>query len=279
MENVIIDAHQHFWKFDPGRDTWITEPMHVLRKDYLPDDLGIVFRQNKIHGSIVVQANSSVNENRFLLDLAGKHPFILGVVGWVDLTSEDLEEQMKYYKQFPLLKGFRHLLQGEEQRDMMLNFEFQRGISLLEKYGFSFDLLILPDQLGFAERLVAAFPDQRFVIDHLAKPQIKHGIISEWRIALKKFASFQNVYCKISGMVTEADTEFWENEDFRPYIDTVLDVFGTRRIMFGSDWPVCLQAGKYEEVKNITDNYFSSFSISEQSDFLGNNAIEFYRLN
>ncbi|HEY4935040.1 MAG TPA: amidohydrolase family protein, partial [Puia sp.] len=276
MQYPIIDAHQHFWKFDPLRDSWITEEMLVLRKDYLPDEIETVFKQNHISGSVVVQADASENENRFLLELAVHYPFIRAIVGWIDLQSEGLEGKLKYYQQFPVLKGFRYLLQGEKQRDSMLNPEFQKGIGLLNRYGFSFDLLILPDQIGFTEKLVAAFPDQRFVIDHLAKPYIKNGIISEWKYAIKRFAQFQNVYCKISGMVTEADFEYWEKDDFLPYIDTVLETFGTKRIMFGSDWPVCLQAGTYAEMKQITRDYFNSFSISEQSDFFGDNAVDFY---
>jgi L-fuconolactonase len=279
MSYPIIDAHQHFWKFDPRRDSWITEEMKILQKNYLPTDAEIIFKQNHIIGSIAVQADSSENENQFLLELANHYPFIRGVVGWIDLQSEGLEERLKYYQKFPILKGFRHLLQGEKQRDFMLNPGFQKGIGLLDKYGFSFDLLILQDQIGFTEKLAGAFPDQRFVIDHLAKPYIKNGMIAEWRIAMKRFAPLKNVYCKISGMVTEADFEFWEKDDFLPYINTVLETFGTKRIMFGSDWPVCLQAGTYDEVKQITDEYFKSFSYSEQSDFFGGNAISFYMLN
>jgi L-fuconolactonase len=279
MHTPTIDAHQHFWKFNPERDSWITEEMQILRQDYLPGDIETKYKQNQIRGSVVVQAHASESENRFLLDLTDKYPFILGMVGWIDMISENLEERLNYYKQFPILKGFRQLLQGAKQRDMMLNSSFQKGIGLLKKYGFSFDLLILPDQLGFTEKLVAAFPEQRFVIDHLAKPEIKNGIISDWRIAIEKFVPFDNVYCKISGMVTEADLEFWEKEDFHPYIDTVLEAFGSKRIMFGSDWPVCLQAGTFEEVKDITDEYFKSFSFDEKSDFFGNNAIDFYKLN
>lgn len=279
MHHPIIDAHQHFWKYNPGRDIWITEEMQILRRDYLPPEIETSYRQNHITGSVVVQADPSENENQFLLDLADKYSFILGVVGWVDLLSRELEERLNYYKLFPKMKGFRYLLQGVKQRDMMLNPEFQKAIGLLNSYGFSFDLLVLADQLGFTEKLVAAFPEQRFVIDHLAKPQIKSGFISEWKIALKKFATFPNVYCKISGMVTEADLEFWEKEDFLPYMDAVLEVFGTKRIMFGSDWPVCLRAGTLDEVKSITDDYFSSFSVNERSDFFGYNAMDFYKLN
>jgi L-fuconolactonase len=160
----------------------------------------------------------------------------------------------------------------------MLNPDFRKGIGLLNKYGFSFDLLILPDQLGYAEQLVAAFPEQRFVIDHMAKPQIKQGVIAEWKQAIRRFAPYKHVHCKISGLVNEADWEYWEHEDFRPYIDTVVDTFGTKRIMFGSDWPVCLLAAAYDQVKEIAEDYFYSFTIAEQADFFGNNARSFYNL-
>jgi L-fuconolactonase len=278
MYYPIIDAHQHFWKYNPQRDGWITEDMRILKKDYLPADVEILFKQNQISGSVLVQADPSENENRFMLDLAGNHSFIRGVVGWIDLQSPELDERLEYYRQFPLMKGFRNLLQGESQRDSMLNPAFQQGIGKLNKYGFSYDLLILPDQLGFAESLTTAFPDQRFVIDHMAKPWIKKGMISEWKTAIRKFANLEQVYCKISGLVNEADWEFWEIEDFRPYMDVVIETFGTKRILFGSDWPVCLLAAAYDEVKEIAEDYFYSFSISEQADFFGTNALNFYQL-
>jgi L-fuconolactonase len=207
-----------------------------------------------------------------------QNPFVLGVVGWIDLLSEHLEEKLKEYQQFPRMKGFRWLLQGEKQRDIMLSAEFRRGIGLLNQYGFSFDLLILSDQLGYAEQLVADFPEQRFVIDHMAKPKIKQGVISEWKQAIRRFAPYKQVYCKISGLVNEADWEYWEHEDFRPYIDSVVDTFGTKRIMFGSDWPVCLLAATYDQVKDIAEDYFYSFTTDEQADFFGNNAKNFYKL-
>ena len=195
------------------------------------------------------------------------------------LPDARVEEKLDWYRQFPLIKGFRHLLQGERQRDMMLNPAFKKGIGHLGQYGFSFDLLILPDQLEYAEHLVAAFPEQRFVIDHMAKPPVKQGMISEWRRAIRKFAPHQQVYCKISGLVTEADWAFWEEEDFRPYMDVILDTFGTNRIMFGSDWPVCLLAATYDQVKEIADDYFDTFTATERADFFGNNAKRFYQLD
>jgi L-fuconolactonase len=274
----VIDAHHHFWTFDPIRDAWITEEMQVLRTDYLPVHLEAVYKRKGISGSVLVQTNASEYENLFLLKLAEQNPFIQGVVGWIDLLDEQLEEKLADYQQYPLMKGFRHLLQGEEQRDMMLNQEFQRGIGLLNQYGFSFDLLVLPDQLGYTERLVAAFPEQRFVIDHMAKPHIRQGIIAEWKQSIKRFTAYKHVYCKISGLVNEADWEYWEHEDFRPYIDAVVETFGTKRIMFGSDWPVCLLAATYDQVKDIAEDYFYSFTTTEQADFFGNNARDFYQL-
>jgi L-fuconolactonase len=279
MQYPIIDAHQHFWKFDPVRDRWITDEMKDLQRDWLPVDVENIFRENHVTGSVVVQADPSENENDFLLDLADQYSFIRGVVGWIDLRSERIEEKLKYYSQFSRMKGFRNLLQGEKQRDSMLDPAFQRGISLLNKYGFSYDLLILPDQLGHAQKLVAAFPDQRFIIDHLAKPPIRQGIISDWKSNMGKFAQYQNVYCKISGMVNEADWKYWEEKDFRPYMDTAVETFGTKRLIFGSDWPVCLLAASYDEVKRIADNYFNSFTIAEQADFFELNALAFYRLS
>jgi L-fuconolactonase len=279
MEYPIIDAHQHFWNFDPERDRWITDEMKDLQRDWLPADIENIFRANHVAGSVVVQADPSENENDFLLDLADQYSFIKGVVGWIDLKSDRIEEKLKYYRQFSRMKGFRNLLQGEKRRDSMLDPDFQRGIRLLNKYGFSYDLLILPDQLEYAEKLVSAFPDQRFIIDHLAKPLIRKGIISDWKSGMEKFAGYQNVYCKISGMVNEADWKYWEETDFRPYLDAVVEAFGTKRLIFGSDWPVCLLAAAYDEVKRIASNYFNSFSISEQSDFFGLNAQGFYQLS
>jgi L-fuconolactonase len=279
MQYPIIDAHQHFWNFDPVKDRWITDEMKDLRRDWLPADVENIFKENQIAASVVVQADPSENENDYLLDLADQYSFIKGVVGWLDLKSERIEEKLKYYRQFSRMKGFRNLLQGEKQRDCMLDPDFQRGISLLNKYGFSYDLLILPDQLEYAEKLVAAFPDQRFVIDHLAKPPIRKGVTADWKSGMKKFAGYQNVYCKISGMVNEADWKYWEDTDFRPYMDAVVETFGTRRLIFGSDWPVCLLAAAYDEVKRIVTNYFNSFSIAEQADFFGLNAQRFYQLS
>jgi L-fuconolactonase len=207
-----------------------------------------------------------------------QHYFIKGVVGWVDLQSHTVEERLAHYSGFKKLKGFRHILQGEPNRALMLEPAFQRGISLLKKYGFTYDVLVLPDQLKFTEEFVSAFPDQPFVIDHLAKPNIKDKEIDAWKSDMKKIAVHENVYCKISGMVTETDWNQHKQDDFIPYMDAIVELFGTKRIMYGSDWPVCLLAASYEGTMGIVKEYFSTFSQAEQAAFFGGNAVTFYKL-
>jgi len=274
-----IDAHQHFWKFDPIRDSWITDDMKVIQKDFSPADLKPVLKAARMDGCIAVQVDQSEDDNDFLLDHAARHDFIKGVVGWVDLQSPLVEERLSHYQRYPKMKGFRHILQGEKDRALMLKPAFKRGIGLLQQFGYTYDILIYPDQLGYARDFTAAFPDQPFVIDHIAKPYIKDKkIIDEWKAAIKAVAAHGNVYCKISGMVTEADWKNWKKEDFRPYLDTILKAFGTARVFFGSDWPVCLVAASYSQMLEIVEDYFSSFSKNEQAAFFGGNAMKFYNL-
>jgi L-fuconolactonase len=273
-----IDAHQHFWKFDPVRDNWITEDMSRIRKDFLPGDLEPVLKENGFDGCVVVQSDQSEEENHFQLANAEKFDFIKGVVGWVDLQHDKVEARLEYFSQFRKLKGFRHVLQGEPQRDLMLNENFKRGIGLLSKYQFTYDILIFPDQLKFSEQLVSFFPDQKFVVDHLAKPYIKSGEIAGWKKDIEAIAKHPNVYCKVSGFVTEADWTHWKREDFIPYFESVTEAFGIDRIMFGSDWPVCLVSAEYREVVDIVQEYFSSYSLGEQQKLFGGNAIHFYNL-
>lgn len=273
-----IDAHQHFWQFDPVRDGWITEDMHPIRRDFLPHDLAPILRQNGFDGCVTVQSDSSEAENEFQLHHAAENTFIKGVVGWVDLQAGDLERRLTYYSRFPKMKGFRHVLQGEADRALMLQPAFLRGISKLAAYGFTYDILIYPDQLQYVPALATSFPQQRFVIDHLAKPHIKKGDIAGWRGDVTQVATYENVYCKISGMVTEADWQHWKKEDFRPCLDAVVEGFGIHRILFGSDWPVCLVAGGYERMLEIVQDYFSPFSRHEQDLFFGGNAVKFYNL-
>jgi L-fuconolactonase len=274
-----IDSHQHFWKFDPIRDSWITDDMALIQRDFFPEDLEPVLKDNGIDGCVIVQSDQSEEENHFQLKNAANHKFIKGVVGWVDLLSADVEQRLEYYSQFKKLKGFRHVLQGEPQRDFMLRPDFLNGISLLNKYNFTYDILVFPDQLKFTNEMVAKFPEQKFVLDHIAKPHIKDKVLTDWDANINTLGKFENVFCKISGMVTETNWNNWRPEEFDPYIDVVVKAFGTDRIMFGSDWPVCKVAATYEEVYGIAKNYFSGYSKSEKDNIFGENAIKFYSLS
>lgn len=273
-----IDSHQHFWKYDPVRDSWIDETMSVIQKDFFPEDLEPVLKANGIDGCVVVQSDQSENENHFQIANADKHDFVKGIVGWVDLSAVNVQERLEYFAQFKKLKGFRHVLQGEPQRDFMLRPDFLNGISLLNKYNYTYDILVFPDQLKFVKQFVQKFPDHRFVIDHIAKPYIKDNIIEGWQDDMRAIAEHKNVFCKISGMVTEAKWDSWTKSAFHPYMDVVVNAFGTDRVMFGSDWPVCLVAAEYGEVLDIVKDYFSGHSDVEREKVFGGNAIEFYNL-
>ncbi len=274
---MIIDAHQHFWHYHPVQHEWIDDTMAVIRKDFLPADLRHVLQENNIDGCIAVQADQSETETNFLIDLANENNFIKGVVGWVDVRAENIAERLAYYKQLNIVKGFRHVLQGEEP-SFMLQPAFLRGIAALKDFNFTYDILIFPKHLPAAIELVQQNPNQQFVIDHIAKPYIKAGLIDEWKTDIQAIAQFENVHCKISGMVTEADYYSWKLADFTPYLDAVVKAFGTKRIMFGSDWPVCLVAASYQQMLHIVQQYFSTFSLTEQQDFFGNNAASFYHV-
>jgi L-fuconolactonase len=229
-------------------------------------------------GCVAVQADQSEAENTFLLQLSKQHPFVEGIVGWVDLRATNVEERLRYYRQFPEMKGFRHVLHDEAQRDFMLRPDFMRGISQLKKYGYTYDILIFTDQLAYTLDFVKAFPEQAFIIDHIAKPLIKQQIVGEWADYMVKIASFDHVFCKISGLVTEADWQGWKKEDFTAYLDIVVEAFGTDRIVYGSDWPVCQLAASYQAQFDIVKDYFSTFSKTEQDKFFGENAVRFYGL-
>jgi L-fuconolactonase len=276
---IKIDSHQHFWKFDPVRDSWIDDTMLAIRRDFLPEDLEPILNKNDFSGCVAVQADQSTVENEFLLTHAHQHDFIKGVVGWVDFRARDIKDQLAYYSQFKKLKGFRHVLQGEPDRALMLNPEFMNGISALNTFDFTYDILIFPDQLGFTNQFVKAFPQQRFVIDHIAKPDIKQKNIDKWKRGIKALAKNANVWCKVSGIATEADWNNWLLSDFDPYLDVIFNAFGTKRLMFGSDWPVCNVAGGYQQMLAIVKNYTAKLSADEQARFWGLNAIDFYKLN
>ena len=274
-----IDSHQHFWKYEESMSDWITADMAVLRRDFMPEDLEPLLKESDIDGCVVVQVNQSQEENLFQLTSALSNDFIKGVVGWVNLQATDIAEQLEELSKHVKLKGFRHILQGEQDRALMLKPKFLNGIKALDKQGFTYDILIYPDQLMYVPELVSQFPDQRFVIDHIAKPEIKTRNIDDWAAGIKALQKYDNLFCKVSGMVTEADWSGWKPEDFDPYLDIVFETFGARRVMFGSDWPVCLPAGKYKDVVSLAGNYIEKLTTNEQSLFWGGNAMEFYNLN
>ena len=275
---MTIDSHQHFWKYNPVKHSWINEQMSVIRRDYLPSDLKPVYAKNGVDGCVAVQADQTLAETDFLLELAHNNAFIKGVVGWVDLRSPDVDQDLEKYAKDRNLKGYRHIVQEEADHNFLLRPDFLRGISKLEQYGAVYDILIYPHQLGATLEFVKKFPNQKFVIDHIAKPYIKDGFYDGWAAMMKEVAKHENVYCKISGMITEADFKSWTPEQIHPYLLLTLEAFGPERCMYGSDWPVCLVAGTYTQVKELTTNFISSLSTAEQAAIMGLNAVEFYNL-
>jgi L-fuconolactonase len=272
-----IDAHQPFWKFYPSTGSRIDEGIKYLRWDYFPKD-SLRLPGNSFEGCVAVQTDQSEKETDFLIALAKHHHFIKGIVGWVDLQAEDILERLEWYKSFSILKGFRHLLQDESMRDLMIQAPFKRGIAALGRYGFTYDLLVFPDQLTYSAQLSASFPDQKFVLDLMGWPQPDGGKIAAWRRDMRSLASNKNVYCKISGMITGMTgiAPIWKG--LRVYIDEIVNAFGMDRLMYGSDWPICQVASSYEAVTQTVQEYFSTFSKEEQELFFIWNAVNFYNL-
>ena len=275
---MVIDSHQHFWEYDPVRYAWIDDSMKVLQKDFLPADLGPILKDNKVDGCVAVQADQSEAETEFLLRMAGENDFIKGVVGWVDLRADNIADRLAYFSQDKKLKGIRHIVQEEPDPEFMLRKDFQNGIGHLARFGLTYDILVYPNQLAAAVLLTRAFPDQKFVLDHIAKPRISEGLDSEWVHHIKELALNANVSCKVSGMVTETRNFKWQQEDFSPFIEMVLDAFGWQRLLYGSDWPVCLLGGSYKEVLTIVKDYMDKLPEKEKAGIMGLNAINFYSL-
>lgn len=273
-----IDAHQHFWQYNAKEYAWIGPGMEILKKDHLPVNLTPYLAEADIDGTVAVQARQTLTETEWLLELAEQHPFIKGVVGWVDLRSPKLSEQLELFCEDPKFCGVRHLVQDEPDDQFMLGEDFIRGLELLAKFDLTYDILIFPWHLPVACELVQKFPDHRFVLDHIAKPSIADGLVTPWDIDIQRLAAYPNVFCKVSGMVTEADWRQWQPVDFRPYLDVVFDAFGSKRIMFGSDWPVCTLAGTYAEVFGLIADYVGQLSEVEQADILGDTAKRCYGL-
>lgn len=273
-----IDAHQHFWQYTPANHNWITAEMAVLQRDYLPEHLQPELQKAGFAGCVAVQAAQTEAETEFLLRLAAAHPFIKGVVGWVDLRAAHAADRLAYFAQNPLFKGVRHIVQSEPDDNFLLQPDFLRGIFLLQSLNLTYDILIYPRHLPVTTTFVARFPNQKFVLDHLAKPFIKAGRLQPWASDLKKLARYPQVYGKLSGLVTEADWQHWQPTDLIPYLETALEAFGPDRLLIGSDWPVCCLAAAYQPVMQAVQEYITSLSLAEQANILGYNAVRFYNL-
>jgi L-fuconolactonase len=277
VDNMIrLDAHQHFWKYNPAEYAWIGEAMPNLKRDFLPKDLQPLLLQQHFDGSIAVQARQSLDETTWLIDHAEQHTFIRGVVGWIDLCSPRVRDQLEPLAKRPKLLGVRHVVQDEPDDQFMMRPDFRRGIGELATFGLVYDVLIYPRQLPAAVELVHAFPEQTFVLDHIAKPPIAHGQLDPWSRDLRRLARFPNVSCKLSGMVTEASWNHWKIDDFKPYLDVVFGAFGPSRLMIGSDWPVCTLAADYSAALGIVHHFIRNLPPSERDGILGGNCARIY---
>ncbi|MCX6218044.1 amidohydrolase family protein [Spirosoma sp.] len=274
---MTIDAHQHFWHFDPVRDSWITDDMANIQRDFLPADLEPVLKENGIDGCVAVQASQSEEETMFLVRMAQTYDIVRGVVGWVDLQSDQLPERLQALSQHQEIKGYRHVAQAEPD-DFLARPAVMDGIRQLADFGLTYDILIYPTQLKAALQLVRSVPNVNFVIDHLAKPYIQKKEISRWSNFMAEIAKNKHVSCKLSGMVTEADWHNWSKKDFFPYLDVVFENFGPDRLMFGSDWPVCLVAANYTQVRTLVDEYVVNWGEEVRAKVFGANAVSFYKL-
>ncbi len=273
-----LDAHQHFWRYSAAEYGWIDDAMASLRRDFCPSDLKPLLDSNGFGGSIAVQARQTLAETDWLLDLAEANAFIRGVVGWVDLRSSDVRADLERLAGRKKLVGMRHVVQAEPDREFLLREDFQRGIGLLEEFGLAYDLLLYPKHLEAAERLVRAFPRQRFVLDHIAKPVIRAGLVEPWARDLRALAKHENVTCKLSGMVTEARWGAGTPADFAPYLDVVLEAFGAERVMIGSDWPVCTVSADYAATMGIVTGYIAQLTESERAAVMGGTCARAYGL-
>lgn len=274
-----LDAHQHFWRYDPVEYGWISEAMPGLRHDFLPPDLKPLLAASGFDGCIAVQARRSLDETQFLLDLARQYNFVRGVVGWVELCAPNVEEQLARFSSEAKFSGVRHVVQDEPDERFLLRDDFQRGIRTLAQFDLAYDVLIFPRQLPAAIDFVRSFPNQRFVLDHIAKPPIAEAVLEPWAKQIRELARIENLSCKLSGMVTEAKWAQWRAEDFHPYLDVVLESFGPQRLMIGSDWPVCTLAAGYGSAMQIVIEYIARLSQPEQNAILGENCARFYRIS
>jgi L-fuconolactonase len=273
-----IDSHQHFWQYSAAEYGWIDDAMAALRRDFLPADLRREMVGAAVDASVAVQARQTLDETQWLLQLADAHPFVAGVIGWVDLQADDAAEQLDRFVGHPKFLGVRHVVQGEPDDRFMLRPAFCRGISLLEDRDLTYDILIYPKHLAAAAELVSRFERQRFVLDHLAKPNIRAGEIREWEKGIRALAECPTVFCKLSGLVTEADWMRWTRDDIQPYLDIAFECFGAHRLLVGSDWPVCTVAGDYGRTVSLVDDYLTDRSAGDRNAVMGGNAARLWRL-
>lgn len=277
-----IDTHVHFWEYDALKDAWITDDMKLLQRDFFPKDIESQLLENGVDGVIAVQADQSEAETDFLIALSKENSLIKGVVGWVDLQDEQVAARLQHYSKIPVVKGFRHIVQGAPT-GFMKGRSFMNGVRQLKKFDFTYDVLIFENQLDEAIEFVNEFPGQKFIIDHCAKPAIKNKKITDpisagWKRGMQEIAQNENVFCKLSGLVTEAAWNQWNDIDFYPYLDVVFESFGTERLVFGSDWPVMMLSATYTKWINLLDQYLSTFSVEERRAVFAENAIKFYNI-
>jgi L-fuconolactonase len=274
---MILDSHVHFWKYNKTDYTWIDGDMKFLRKDHLPNDIELTLKRNNVDGCIAVQATTTEVETRFLAELSKTHPIIKGVVGWADFRANDIEKKLAELKEYSSIVGTRHIVQSEPD-DFLYDEKFRAGVALLNEFGYTFDILIFPRQLKAAVDFVAAFPQQQFILDHCAKPNIRKKELESWKSGITELAMFPNVVCKLSGLITEADWKQWSPHDFYPYLDVVFESFGTERLLFGSDWPVMLLSGIYVQWKSLIEKYMENMLPEEKEKVMGLNAEKVYRI-
>jgi L-fuconolactonase len=273
-----IDAHQHFWQYDPDRHRWINDEMSAIRRDFFPGDLATILKTLQIDGTIAVQADETVVETTFLLDLAAKNDFIKAVVGWTDLHSLELEKTLYNFKGIEKLAGFRCVMQGAPDEKYLRNVLFANNLKKLAEHGYTYDLLVYHNQLPALISMTEKLPDNQLILDHIGKPDIRNNQFQTWKEQIKILAKHPGIYCKLSGMVTEADYSKWTYDDLLPYLETSAEYFGIDRICFGSDWPVCLVAGSYNKVYEVIEKFVHQLSKSDQEKIFGLNTLQFYKI-
>jgi L-fuconolactonase len=274
----IVDSHQHFWQVGRFDYPWMSSEVPVLYRDYLPPTLAPVLERNEVARTVLVQASNSLSESRWLLSMANDYPFIAGVVGWVDLTDAELEQRLPELISNPKFKGVRHLVESEPAEDWLVQPNVIKGLQTLASHKVTYDLLVHTRHLRHVKTVAESCPELSLVVDHMAKPPVASGEISEWLRELKAVAMFPNVYCKLSGLVTEANHSAWKLDDLRPFVESALELFGPTRLLFGSDYPVCLLAASYDRVLDSFRELLKELNDDERSRIFSKNAVEFYRL-